>query len=90
MPNNKICLDIIETFEHPLAMSSANIADMPPDTNLENLLLDFNNKIDFIVTNDKDINNMPSTIIKVENNEIKLIREGSISIDEIYKCLGGN
>lgn len=90
MPNNKICLDIIETLGHPLAMSSANIADMPPDTNLENLLIDFNNKVDFIINSDKDINNMPSTIIKVENNEIKLIREGSISIDEIHKCLGGN
>ncbi len=90
MPNNKICLNIIETFGHPLAMSSANIADMPPNTNLENLLLDFNNKIHFIITSDKDINDLPSTIIKVENNEIKLIREGSISIDEIHKCLGGN
>ena len=90
MPNNKTCLNIIETFGHPLAMSSANIADMPPDTNLENLLLDFNNKLDFIITTDKTINNIPSTIVKVENNKIKLIREGSISIDEIHKCLGGN
>ena len=90
MPNNKICLDIIETFGHPLAMSSANIADMPPNTNLENLLIDFNNKVDFIIANDQGINNIPSTIIKVKNNEIKLIREGSISIKEIHKCLGGN
>lgn len=90
MPNNKMCLDIIEKFGKPIAMSSANISDEIPDNNLKSLLLDFDNKVSFII-NDNNINqNIPSTIVRVEGNCIKLIRKGIISVDDIKNCFGGN
>lgn len=90
MPNNKICLDIIDAYGTPIAMSSANISNNLPDNNLDSILTDFNNKVSFII-NDNILNNeVPSTIVRVENNSIKILREGSITINDIKKCFGGN
>ena len=32
-------------------------------------------------------NGIPSTIVRVENNEVKILREGSISLDKIMEVL---
>lgn len=90
MPNNKICLDIITKLGNPIAMSSANISNELPDNNINNLLKDFNNKVSFIINSGDLKAGTPSTIVKVENNNIKLIREGKISLYDINKCIGGN
>ena len=72
-------------------MSSANISDNSPDMDLNSLLIDFDNKVDFIVSNEEqNNNNIPSTIVRVENNEIRVLREGSITKENIVKCFGGN
>ncbi len=89
MPNNQICLDIIDKLGAPLAMSSANISNNQPDCSLSELLLDFNEKVDFILE-DGELKGVPSTIVKVENERLKILREGNISTNDIYKCLGGN
>ena len=87
MPNNKICLDIINSLGNPIAMSSANISNELPNSNIESLLHNFNNKVSFIIDSSDLKSGIPSTIIKVENNNIKLIREGKISLDNINKCV---
>lgn len=89
MPNNQICLEIISKLGIPLAMSSANLSDNPPDCKLSELLLDFSEKVDFILDSGELVGS-PSTIVRVENNELKILREGNISITDIYKSLGGN
>ena len=38
MPNDKICLDIMNLLNIPLAMSSANITNNKPDSNLEDII----------------------------------------------------
>lgn len=88
MPNNQICLEIIDKLGVPLAMSSANIANEPPDCDLKQLLLDFDHKVDFIL-HSEELDGIPSTIVRVENNQLKILREGSISTTDIHKCLGG-
>lgn len=90
MPNNKICIDIIEKYGNPIAMSSANISNKSPNCDLNSLLLDFNNKVSFIITNKTLNTGVPSTIVKVQNNEIQVLREGSITKNDIIKCFGGN
>lgn len=85
MPNNKVCLDIIDKFGFPLAMSSANISNKPPDNNLNSLMLDFSSKVDFIINDGELHNKIPSTIVKVEDNKINILREGSICRSDICK-----
>lgn len=88
MPNNKICLDLINSLGSPLATSSANIADETPALAINNkLIADFNNKVDFIIDSGTIQKGVPSTIVRAENNNVKILREGSISLDKINKMI---
>ena len=90
MPNNKICLELINKLGTPLATSSANISGKTPYTKIDNNIINsFNNKVDFIIDNGETYN-IPSTIVRVENDEIRILREGSITKNDILKCFGGN
>ena len=88
IPNNKICLDLINTFGNPLATSSANIAEKTPALAIDNeLIADFNNKVNFIIDSGIIPQGVPSTIVRVENDEVKILREGSISLDKINELI---
>lgn len=90
MPNNEIAIEIIDKLGNPIAASSANISGKIPATNINNIIKDnFNNKIDFIINNGETYN-IPSTIVRVENDEIRILRKGSITKNDILKCFGGN
>ena len=90
MPDNKICLELINKLGTPLATSSANISGKTPYTKIDNNIINsFNNKVDFIIDNGETYN-IPSTIVRVENDEIRILREGSITKNDILKCFGGN
>lgn len=88
MPNNEISLNLINNLGNPLATSSANISDELPAIEIDdNLMNNFNNKVNFIINTEKIKLGLPSTIIKVEDNKIKILREGSISLNEIMEVL---
>ena len=88
MPNNKICLDLINTLGNPIATSSANIADEKPAINIDSKVInDFNNKISFIIDSGTILQGIPSTIVRVENNEVKILRQGSIGLVQIMEVL---
>ena len=88
MPNNKVCLDLIDIFGKPLATSSANISNEEPTNYInENLIKKFKNKVDFILDSGKIDSGISSTIIKVENNKINILREGPISFNDIMEVI---
>lgn len=88
MPKNKVCLDLINEFGSPLATSSANISNESPSSIIdENLIKNFENKVDFILDSGKIDGGVPSTIVKVENNKINILREGPISFNDIMEVI---
>lgn len=88
MPNNKICLDLINKLGNPIATSSANIADEEPLKSInDKLITDFNNKVSFVIDEGYIKNGIPSTIVKVENNEVKILRQGDITLKKIMEVL---
>ena len=90
MPNNKICLELINKFGSALATTSANLSDETPALSItDELKQDFSNTVDFIIDSGK-IDGIPSTIVRVDNNEIIILRKGSITKSDIQKCFGGN
>lgn len=90
MPNNKISLELINKYGSPLATTSANLSDENPALSInEKLKQDFRNTVDFILDSG-EINGKPSTIVRVDNNEIIILRNGSITKSDIQKCFGGN
>ena len=88
MPKNKVCLDLINEFGSPLATSSANISNENPTSIIDkNLIKNFENKVDFILDSGKIDGGVPSTIVKVENNKINILREGPISFNDILEVI---
>lgn len=92
MPQNKVCLDLLYKFGSAIATSSANISKMDPYICINNELInDFKNNTDFIIDDGKITSGIPSTIVEVlEYNSIKILRNGSISVNDIKRALGGN
>jgi len=83
VPNNKCVLELLKKCNF-LVGTSANISKESPFTDPDKCLKNLQDYDIFmdggIITNGKE-----STIIEIENNEIKIIREGYLSKKEILK-----
>lgn len=78
MPDNKFLLDMIEAFGRPIVATSLNLAGEESLTNLDNLSKEFKENVDLIIDSGETKLKFASTIIKIENEEIKILREGPI------------
>lgn len=82
IPNNKIALSILEKFDYPLAVTSVNISGQKEGIAVEDFIDEFENKVDVIIDGGKSEIGIPSTIIKVNEEKIETIRQGTIKIEE--------
>lgn len=87
MPENEIARKLIEYANVPIAAPSANIANRPSGTNIENIINDFKETVDYYIDGGESKIGLGSTIVKIENNVPIILREGSITKQQIYECL---
>ena len=80
IPDNDIALKILSNYPYPLAVTSANISGRSTGTEIKDFLDDFKDKVDIIIDGGK-LNDIPSTIVRVEKEEIKILRQGSLKVD---------
>lgn len=83
IPDNKIINEILDKIDFPLIAPSANISDKPSGINVEQIADDFKDTVDAIIDGGEAKLGLSSTIVKVENGEIIILREGKISKEEI-------
>ncbi|MBO5005049.1 MAG: threonylcarbamoyl-AMP synthase [Clostridia bacterium] len=83
IPNNNIVKNILEKCNLPIAAPSANISGKPSSIKLEDIKQDFEGKVDAFIDGGICKQNIPSTIVKVIDGEIKVLREGIIPINVI-------
>lgn len=90
MPNNKIALDLLNFSNRPLATTSANISGKDAGIDISDFYDNFNNKVDFII--DSGVSNIgkASTIVQIIDGIPHILREGSITKQQISKCLDEN
>lgn len=88
MPDNIIAKKLIEYANVPIATPSANISGKPSGTNIENIMEDFKDKVDYYIDGGQSKLGIGSTIVKIENDYPLILREGSISKEQIFECLG--
>lgn len=86
IPENKEALDLLRYLEKPLLVPSANRADQKPAMNDEEVKQIFQDEIKIIIPG-KAVGGLPSTIIDLTGNDIKLIRQGPITLEDIKKAL---
>lgn len=83
IPDNDIVKKILEKCNLPIAAPSANISGKPSSIRLEDIKPDFDGKVDAFIDGGKCKQNISSTIVKVIDGNIKILREGIISIKDI-------
>lgn len=82
IPNNEIALRILDKLEYPLATTSANISGMEAAVKKEDLIKEFDGKVDIIIDGGITDLKVSSTIVKIKNNEIEVLRQGTIKITD--------
>ena len=86
VPSNKEALDLLKAVKKPLLVPSANKADQKPALNEEEVKAIFKDEIAVVVPG-KISSGEPSTIIDLTGDEIKLVRKGPISLEELNRYL---
>lgn len=85
IPSGKIARKLIEYVGKPIATSSANISGKPSKTNMKNMLKEFKEQVDYFIDSGESEIGIASTVIQVIDGIPNILREGSISIEEIKK-----
>ncbi len=67
----------------PMAVTSANISGQPSPSTAEEVLAQLNGRIPLIIDGGKTPGGVPSTVVDCTTNEMKMLREGPISLEEI-------
>ena len=84
MPNNEITRKLIELAGVPIAAPSANISGEHSETNLNNLMNIFKNKVDYYIDGGECKIGTASTIVKVIDEKPYILREGIITKEQIF------
>jgi L-threonylcarbamoyladenylate synthase len=86
IPNNSICLGLIQHLGNPVIGTSANISGQPPALTAAEVGQQLGGKIDFIINGGKCPGGKESTIVDVSSREPAILRQGIISAYEIDKA----
>ena len=85
IPDSPIILKILEKVKVPMVAPSANISGKPSGICFEDVLKDFNGKVDVCINGGKSKISRASTIVQVVNGKPVILREGIIPLEEIEK-----
>lgn len=88
MPNHKLALDIIESAGGILATTSANISGEATPSSFIEISPIFKERVDIVIDGGKCPIGTASTIIDMSKSKISILREGSISKEEIENIIG--
>lgn len=87
IPKSKIALELIEKVGGVLLTSSANLSGGKTVINMEDIDTAIINEVGIIIESEENLTGIPSTIIKYENGEFSLLREGNIKFENILKLI---
>lgn len=80
IPDDNLLKDILAKIDFPLAQTSCNMSNEKELKNADEIYEKFGDKIDLIIASEKDLENRPSTVIAVDGESIKVLRQGNIRI----------
>ena len=87
IPDNEVTLNIINELSLPIACPSANISGRPSGTVVEDIKSDFKDNVDIYIDCGPSKIGIESTIVKINENSVEILRQGKITKEEI-KALG--
>lgn len=82
IPNDDFLLNILNNVDFPLAQTSCNLSGEKEYKNAREIEKKLGNEVDLIVDGGEVKDSVASTIIKFDGKKVKVIREGTIKINE--------
>lgn len=89
VPAMPLVCDFINCCEKPLLVPSANKSGEKPALTSNEVKQIFGNEVAYVFDSDS-LRQSPSTIIDLTSEQVKILREGPISLEDINKVLEGD
>lgn len=86
VPSSKDALALLSECNMPITSTSANLSGMPNPKSAIDVFDTFNGSLPAVLDGGV-LDNSPSTIVSVIDDDINIIREGKITKNDILKCL---
>lgn len=86
IPNYKLALDILKE-NGPMLTTSVNDSGSNPINEYEEILIKYKNDVDMIYKSTEKSSALASTVVSIIDNNIKILREGEITLNMIKKEL---
>ncbi len=87
IPDHTIMLQILKELNAPAVATSANISGCPPPTTAREAADQIGNSVDLIIDSGPCQIGASSTVITITNTELKILRQGTITLDQLTKAL---
>ena len=86
VPSNQEALELLDYIKKPLLVPSANRADEKPAMNGQEVKEIFKDEVKVIIPG-QSVGGLPSTIVDLTKEDLRIVREGPISLEDIKKAL---
>lgn len=86
-PNHEVAIELIRNTM-PLAAPSANVSGRPSTTTAQHVLEDLSGKIEYILEGGASSVGVESTVVDISGGEVRLLRPGGISLEELCQVAG--
>jgi len=83
MPSNIIARKLIELSNVPVAAPSANISGKPSGTDIKDIIDELDGKVDFIVDSGRVDIGLESTVVRIIEGTVHILRPGKITPEDI-------
>lgn len=85
MPSDGIAHKLIEYSKCPIAAPSANISGKPSGTQIEDIIDELDGKVEYVIDGGKVKIGVESTVIRVVDGTVHILRPGKITPEDIMK-----
>jgi release factor-specific protein-(glutamine-N5) methyltransferase/tRNA threonylcarbamoyl adenosine modification protein (Sua5/YciO/YrdC/YwlC family) len=86
IPDDRFVRELSERIG-PLATTSANLSGFPNTTKVDEVLAQIGNLVDLILDGGECEGGIPSSVVDCRSEEVKILRDGAIPKEEIYRIL---
>ncbi|ACZ61871.1 L-threonylcarbamoyladenylate synthase [Dehalococcoides mccartyi] len=88
IPNQPAVIEMLKRIGEPITGTSANLSGCKSSLNAAEARSQLGDRVDFILDGGQVSGGVESTIVAVNNNELKIIRQGAIKEADILKTAG--
>jgi L-threonylcarbamoyladenylate synthase len=85
--SHHVARDLLNVAKISIVSTSANISGSPPATDAQQVVKNFSDKVDVILDGGTTEAGKPSTVVKIVDNTLEIIRHGVIGKERLNRCL---